>query len=423
LQECVPMKIRVLLLSSILALTSLSISALAQDDQQKTPPSNQTTQQPAGQTSTQQQPATAQQQPATTQQQPASTTSQQQPASDQTQAPASASAASAPDQTPASDQDSDKDKDKKDKKEKKIKHDGSKNDVDAIGNRKLGGMDWYSTESEIKMGKQYAQQIEQSMKLIQDPVVNEYVNRVGQNLVRNSDAKVPFTIKVVDADEINAMALPGGFFYVNSGLILAADDEAELAGVMAHEIAHVAARHATRGATRSQLANIMTIPLIFVGGGIGYAAREAAGIGLPLTFLSFSRGFEAEADYLGVQYMYKAGYDPNELVNFFEKIQAQEKKKPGSLAKAFATHPQTPDRIQKTQEEIATILPSKDQYIETTSEFNDVKSRLAAIENRRKVDDSNPNKPTLRRTASSSKDNNGNDKKDDDRPTLKRRDN
>ena len=418
------MKIRVLLLSSILALTSLSVSALAQEDQQKTPPSNQTSQQPARAAASTQQPATAQQQPATTQQQPASTTSQQ-PASDQTQAPASASAASAQDQASASDQDSDKDKDKdkKDKKEKKIKHDGSKNDVDAIGNRKLGGMDWYSTESEIKMGKQYAQQIEQSMKLIQDPVVNEYVNRVGQNLVRNSDAKVPFTIKVVDADEINAMALPGGFFYVNSGLILAADDEAELAGVMAHEIAHVAARHATRGATRSQLANIMTIPLIFVGGGIGYAAREAAGIGLPLTFLSFSRGFEAEADYLGVQYMYKAGYDPNELVNFFEKIQAQEKKKPGSLAKAFATHPQTPDRIQKTQEEIATILPSKDQYIETTSEFNDVKARLAAIENRRKVDDSNPNKPTLRRTANSSKDNNGNDKKDDDRPTLKRRDN
>jgi hypothetical protein len=413
------MKIRNLVLLSILAVTSLSISASAQDDKQKTQPSDQTTQQQPAQSTAPQ--------PATTQQQPASTAPSLQPSGDQagdkTQAPTSAG--SADDQASTADQDADKgkDKDKKDKKEKKIKHDGSKNDVDAIGNRKLGGMDWYSTESEIKMGKQYAQQIEQSMKLIQDPVVNEYVNRVGQNLVRNSDAKVPFTIKVVDADEINAMALPGGFFYVNSGLILAADDEAELAGVMAHEIAHVAARHATRGATRSQLANIMTIPLIFVGGGIGYAAREAAGIGLPLTFLSFSRGFEAEADYLGVQYMYKAGYDPNELVNFFEKIQAQEKKKPGSLAKAFATHPQTPDRIQKTQEEIATILPSKDQYIETTSEFNDVKSRLAAIENRRKVDDSNPNKPTLRRTASSSKDNNGNDKKDDDRPTLKRRDN
>jgi len=401
------MKIRALLLSSILALTSLSVSALAQDDKQKSQPSDQASQPQASQ-------------PQTAQPQASDQSQQQQPADDKTQQ-APATATTADDQSASNDQDSDKDK--KDKKEKKIKHDGSKKDVDAIGNRKLGGMDWYSTESEIKMGKQYAQQIEQSMKLIQDPVVNEYVNRVGQNLVRNSDAKVPFTIKVVDADEINAMALPGGFFYVNSGLILAADDEAELAGVMAHEIAHVCARHATRGATRSQLANIMTIPLIFVGGGIGYAAREAAGIGLPLTFLSFSRGFEAEADYLGVQYMYKAGYDPNEFVNFFEKIQAQEKKKPGSLAKAFATHPQTPDRIQKTQEEIATILPGKDQYIETTSEFNDVKSRLASIENRRKIDDTNPNKPTLRRTASSSsKDKNG-DQKDDDRPTLKRRDN
>lgn len=350
--------------------------------------------------------------PDQTQAQPASDQTQSQQPADQTQTPA------ATDQDNDAAQTSDKDKDKKDKK---IKHDGGKNDVDAIGNRKVGGWDWYSTEKEIRMGKEYAQQIEQSMKLIQDPVINEYVNRIGQNLVRNSDAKVPFTIKVVDSDEINAMALPGGFFYVNSGLILAADDEAELAGVMAHEIAHVCARHATRQMTRAQFANFMSLPLIFVGGGIGYAARQAAGIGLPLTFLHFSRGFEAEADYLGVQYMYKAGYDPNEFVNFFEKIQAQEKKRPGSLAKAFATHPQTPDRIQKTQEEIATILPARDQYIETTSEFNDVKARLAAIENRHKVDDQNPDKPTLRRTASTSKDKNGN-QKDDDRPTLHRRD-
>ena len=337
---------------------------------------------------------------------------------DQTQA----QPAPAPQAQPAADADQDAPTPKK--SQQKIKHDGGKDDIDAIGNRKMGGLDWYSIESEIKLGKQFAMQIEQSMKLIQDPVINEYVNRIGQNLVRNSDAKVPFTIKVVDADEINAMALPGGFFYVNSGLILAADDEAELAGVMAHEIAHVCARHATRGATRSQLANILTIPLIFVGGGIGYAAREVAGIGLPLTFLAFNRGFEAEADHLGVQYMYKAGYDPNEFVNFFEKVQAQEKKKPGTLSKAFATHPQTPDRIQKTQEEIATILPAKDQYIETTSEFNDIKARLAALENRRKIDDQNTNKPTLRRTAGSpSSTTKDGEKKDDDRPTLKRRDN
>jgi predicted Zn-dependent protease len=382
------MKLRALLLASVLGLISFSTVAIAQE-QDKNKPSDQTQAQ------------------------------QQQPAADQNQ-----NQTSIQDQPAADDGDKDKDSDKDKKKEKKAKHDGSKKDVDAIGNRKLGGMDWYSTASEIKMGKQYAQQIEQSMKMITDPVVNEYVNRVGQNLVRNSDAKVPFTIKVVDADDINAMALPGGFFYVNSGLILAADDEAELAGVMAHEIAHVCARHATRQMTRAQFANFATIPLIFVGGGIGYAVREAASIGLPLTFLSFSRGFEAEADYLGVQYMYKAGYDPNEFVNFFEKVQAQEKKKPGSLAKAFSTHPQTPDRIQKTQEEIATILPAKDQYIETTSEFNDVKSRLAAIENRRKVDDQNPNKPTLRRTANNNpKDKDGENNKDDDRPTLKRRDN
>jgi predicted Zn-dependent protease len=308
----------------------------------------------------------------------------------------------------------------------KVKHDGSKKDVDAIGNRHVGGRglgDWYSLETEINMGRQYAQQIEASVKLVQDPVVTEYVNRIGQNLVRNSDAQVPFTIKVIDSDEINAMALPGGFFYVNSGLILAADEEAEMAGVMAHEIAHVAARHITRQMTRGNWANIGTIPLIFVGGGIGYAVRSAASLALPLTFLSFNRGFEAEADYLGLQYMYKTGYDPQAFVSFFEKVQAREKKKPGTLAKAFATHPQTPERIEKSQQEIETILPARPQYLVSTSEFDDVKARLAVLENRHKVlDEKEGSKPTLRRTSTKDK-STGNDKSaDDDRPTLKRRD-
>ncbi len=307
----------------------------------------------------------------------------------------------------------------------KVKHDGGEDDVDAIGNRKIGARglsNWYSLESEIRMGKQYSMMVESSSKLVNDPVITEYVNRIGQNLVRNSDAQVPFTIKVIDADEINAFALPGGFFYVNSGLILAADEEAELAGVMAHEIAHVAARHATRQMTRAQYANIGTIPLIFVGGGIGYAVRSAASIGLPMTFLSFSRGFEAEADYLGLQYMYKTGYDPQAFVAFFEKIQAQEKRKPGTLAKAFSTHPQTPDRIEASQKEIATILPAKAQYLVDTSEFDDVKARLAALENRRKMtDQKDAGKPSLRR-ASSSDPNSTNGNSGDDRPTLKRRD-
>ncbi len=312
----------------------------------------------------------------------------------------------------------------------KATHDGGKNDVENIGNRKVGkgsGIgNWYSLEKEIAMGKQYAAQIEQTAKLVQDPVVTEYVNRIGQNLVRNSDARVPFTIKVIDSDDINAFALPGGFFYVNSGLILAADEEAELAGVMAHEIAHVAARHATRQMTRANWANIATIPLIFVGGGIGYAARSVASIGLPLTFMKFSRGFEAEADYLGLQYMYASGYDPQAFIAFFEKIQAKEKKKPGTVAKAFASHPQTPDRIESSQREINNILAPKPQYIVTTSEFDEVKARLAALENRRKLTDEQGNRPTLRRTSASDKNDGSSkdskDSKEDDRPTLKRRD-
>jgi hypothetical protein len=312
----------------------------------------------------------------------------------------------------------------------KVKHDGGEDDVDAIGNRNIGGRglgNWYSLETEIRMGKQYSMQVESTVKLVQDPVVTEYVNRIGQNLVRNSDAKVPFTIKVIDSDEVNAFALPGGFFYVNSGLILAADEEAELAGVMAHEISHVAARHGTRQMTRAQWANIGTIPLIFIGGGIGYGIYEAAGLGLPLTFMKFQRNFEAEADYLGLQYMYKTGYDPQAFISFFEKIQAKEKKKPGTIAKAFASHPQTPDRIAASQKEIATILPAKPQYIVSTSEFDDVKARLSTIENRHKVvDEKDGSKPSLRRTTASDKtggSGTGTDtSSDDDRPTLKRRD-
>ncbi len=304
--------------------------------------------------------------------------------------------------------------------EVKTYHDGSIKDISAIGNRNVGcgeGVgNWYSIEKQVQMGKQFAAQVESSVKLINDPMVTEYVNRIGQNLVRNSDAKVPFTIKVIDSDEVNAFALPGGFFYVNSGLILAADNESEMAGVMAHEIAHVAACHAAREQTRGQLANLATIPLIFVGGGLGYGVYNAASVALPMTFLRFSRGFEAEADYLGLQYMYKTGYDPQSFIAFFEKLKAQEKKKPGFLSKAFSTHPQTPDRIKMSQEEIGHLLPPRQEYVEDTSEFEDVKARLAAIENRHKIQNPKDNRPTLRRTTGPD-----DQKKDDGRPTLKKR--
>ena len=304
---------------------------------------------------------------------------------------------------------------------------GSVEDVNAVGTRNIGGRgvgNWYSTEGEIKMGKQYADQIEKSTKLINDPVVTEYVNRIGQNIVKNSDCKVPFTIKVIDTDEINAMALPGGFFYVNSGLILAADEEAELAGVMAHETAHVCAHHAAREMTRMNYVQLGSIPLIMMTGysWTGYGIYEAINIAIPMTFLMFSREFEGQADYLGVQYMYRAGYDPQAFVTFFEKIQNLEKQKPGAVAKAFSNHPQTPDRIAHTQEEIAKILPAKDEYLVTTSEFDDVKARLARIENKRKLMDPKSGKPTLRRASTSDPNADPNAPQNgDDRPTLHRR--
>lgn len=307
-----------------------------------------------------------------------------------------------------------------------IYKDGGIKDLSAIGNRNVGctrGLgNWYTLDRQVAMGKQFAQQVEASSKVINDPVISEYINRIGQNIVRNSDAKVPFTIKVLDTDEVNAFALPGGFFYVNSGLILAADNEAELAGVMAHEIGHVAACHAAREETRGELANFASIPLIFVGGGIGYAAYSLSGLAVPAAFMKFSRGFEADADYLGIEYMYKAGYDPEDLVGFFEKLEAKEKQKPGFLAKAFATHPMTPDRVTKCQDEIASVLPPRSEYIEDTSEFETVKARLAELENRHKIinKQADKDKPTLRRTHSSSDD--GSSPTDDGRPTLKRRD-
>jgi predicted Zn-dependent protease len=312
---------------------------------------------------------------------------------------------------------------------------GSIEDVGAVGNRDIGGRgvgNWYSTDTEIKMGRTYAAEVEKSTKLITDPVVAEYVNRIGQNIVKNSDCKVPFTIKVIDSDEINAFALPGGFFYVNSGLILNADEEAELAGVMAHETAHVCAHHAMREMTRLNYAQIGMVPvMILVGGWTGYGIYEGAQLALPITFLKFSREFEAQADYLGVQYMYRAGYDPQAFITFFEKVQALQKRKPGLVSKTFSDHPQTPDRILHSQEEIARILPARDEYTVTTSEFDDVKARLARIENKRRLTDTKKGaKPSLRKagtgtgdpTSPSGSSSPSSTSKDDDKPTLHRRD-
>jgi len=309
---------------------------------------------------------------------------------------------------------------------------GSRADVSAIGNRtSVGhGLNFYSLEHEIALGKQLSAEVERQAKFINDPVVTEYVNRVGQNLVRNSDAQVPFTIKVIDSDVVNAFALPGGFFYVNSGLILHADEESELAGVMAHEIAHVCARHGTKQATKGEIAQLAMIPaMIFIPYTLaGYAIYQGMQFAIPMAFLQFTRTDEKEADYLGLEYMYKAGYDPNAFVAFFEKVASDEKKQPGTIPKIFSTHPPTPDRIEASQKEIATVLPQRAEYIVTTSEFDVVKHRLQLIEQNVKVNDKNPNKPSLRKkTAQTTAPQPGDTSttsdpnSDPDRPTLQHR--
>jgi beta-barrel assembly-enhancing protease len=304
-----------------------------------------------------------------------------------------------------------------------------KDDPDEIGDRTVScKINFYSIEKEIGIGKQMAQEVERQARIVDDPVIAEYVNRVGQNLVRNSDAKVPFTIKVVDDESINAFALPGGFFFVNTGILINADNEAEMAGVMAHEIAHVAARHGTCQATKGDIVNYGSIPLIFLGGWTGYAIRQGMGLAIPMGFLSFSRGYEQAADTLGLQYMYKAGYDPTSFVDFFEKVQSQEKRKPGTMQKVFSTHPPTEDRIKVAQKNIQEMLKAKPEYVVSTSEFVDVKGRVMAMHNRRAVDTSkDAGRPTLRRNPNGTIDSNGDEKApqadQDDRPTLKRRDN
>lgn len=262
----------------------------------------------------------------------------------------------------------------------------------------LGG----SREKEVQIGRQLALEVEQSAKMIDDEMVTEYVNRVGQNIVLHSDAKIPFTIKVIDADEVNAFALPGGFFFVNKGLVLAADNESELAGVMAHEIAHVAARHAMENAGKGQFLGYgLLAGIIFTGGIAGAVLQNTAGIAQALAFFKFSRGAEEEADRLGVQYLYAAGYDPAGMATMFEKLASQNRKKASTISKLFSTHPQSIERRDASLQLLARF-PEKEEYVISTSEFQRVKAHLMRLSNARAgvgidVDDTESNKPTLKR--------------------------
>jgi len=303
-----------------------------------------------------------------------------------------------------------------------------KKDVDAIGERRVARRSIISQEKEIGIGKQYATEIDRSAKILTDPVVNEFVNRLAQNVARNSDLTIPLTVKVIDSPELNAFALPGGFLYVNTGLLMAADEEAQMAGVVAHEIAHVAARHWASQMTKATLLQYAMIPLIFtpMSYPVYMGVSSALNFGIPMAFLKFSRGDEAEADMLGLQYMYKAGYDPSAYVTFFSKIIEEDRRTPGSVPTIFASHPPTPERILKSEQEIKEILPKREQYLVSTSEFEDVKARLQSIMSLKKKGDKKEG-PTLRKRETTGQEGSGpqtgeKGKDEDKPPVLRRRD-
>ena len=300
-----------------------------------------------------------------------------------------------------------------------------KNDVEAIGSRNVARKSIISIEKEIAIGRQYAGEIDKSAKLLADPVITEYVNRLAQNIARNSDLKIPLIVKVIDAREINAFALPGGFMYVNSGLLTAAEEEAEVAGVISHEVAHVAARHWASQMTKSTILRYATIPLIFtpMSAPVYVGVSQGMNLGIPLAFLKFSRGAESEADFLGLQYMYKAGYDPNAYVAFFGRILDEQRRSPGSVPTIFADHPMTGDRIIKSEATIKEVLPKREAHLISTSEFEDVKDRLRIMMKRNKLQKSDSDKPTLRKveTANGSPAQGKSRTQDEDKPPVLRR--
>jgi beta-barrel assembly-enhancing protease len=256
-------------------------------------------------------------------------------------------------------------------------------------------LNFYSIEQELALGKQLALEVEKQAKIVDDPTISEYVNRLGQNLARNSRIAFPVTVKIIQSDEINAFTLPGGHIFINTGLIKLSANEAELASALAHELGHSAARHATRQASRKKLMSMGTVPLFLLGGVTGLAAREAAEIAVPMAFLKFSREFETEADLLGLECLSRSGYDPNATVDLFESMESTERRQPGSVAKLFRSHPLTPDRIEKTQKDIDTRLPRRDEFIVNTSEYEAVRARLYDLLQPQSASDSST--PELRR--------------------------
>jgi predicted Zn-dependent protease len=257
----------------------------------------------------------------------------------------------------------------------------AKKELGSIGRRDLtkGSLDFYSPQRELEMGREMARQIEMLVRMDEDPGLNRYVQNLTDLIVRHSDAKLPIRARVIDSNEVNAFVLPGGFLYITTGMILKTHSEAELAAVIAHEVAHVAARDITRQMTKTQIWNWMSVPLLFVGGPVAYGVQQSMMVGGPLTLMLFSRRAERAADFHGLQYLYKAGYDPVASIAFFERVKKLEKDPQSPIARAFSSHPLTKDRVKAAERHLRRDLPARDEYVVTTSRYQQEKAKLEQI--------------------------------------------
>jgi predicted Zn-dependent protease len=244
-------------------------------------------------------------------------------------------------------------------------------DINAIGHRRIvHDANFYSPEREKELGKALSQAVERSSKLLNDPIVAEYIERVAQNVANNSDAHIPVTVRVIDSDVVNAFTLPGGYQYINLGLLLQLHGEAELASLLARGIAHTALRSAAREATKGELMELATVPLILTPAGWSST--------IPLTELKIRRQDELDADYFGLQYLYKAGYDPKCFTDFVQRIWGTSSATAKNVPKVLSIFPPLNERLTALQNEIANTLPPRDGAIVSTAEFDVFKERLPA---------------------------------------------
>lgn len=242
------------------------------------------------------------------------------------------------------------------------------------------GFNLFSPQQDIDLGQKYSHEVERQLSMCNDPRVDTYLNTLGKRLAAHSPgAPYPYQYKCVNDMAINAFALPGGFIYINRGVIELTDDEGQLAGVMAHETSHVALRHSTNQLTKLYAAEI---PLALLGGFMGNSTIASVltqlGVqnGMQLIFLRFSRTDESQADILGTQILYDADYDPRAMAQFFEKIEAESKSRPIEF---LSDHPSPENRVQGVQEEVQRLGGPPPNYKTDSPEFQEIKRMVHAL--------------------------------------------